>query len=51
VREIIRQLCAKLGVTIVNGALSRDPVHLFAEIPAHVSESDLMRRAKGRSLR
>lgn len=51
VREIIRQVCAEMGVTIVNGALSRDHVHLFVEIPPHVSVSDFVRRAKGRSSR
>jgi putative transposase len=51
VREIIRQVCAELGVTIVNGVLSRDHIHLFVEIPPHVSVSDFVRRAKGRSSR
>lgn len=51
VREIIRQVCGEMGVTIVNGVLSRDHVHLFVEIPQHVSVSDFVRRAKGRSSR
>ena len=51
VREIIRQVCAEMGVTIINGALSRDHVHMFVEIPPHVSVSDFVRRAKGRSSR
>lgn len=51
VREIIRQVCDEMGVTIVNGALSRDHVHMFVEIPPHVSVSDFVRRAKGRSSR
>jgi putative transposase len=51
VREIIRQVCAEMGVTIVNGALSRDHVHMFVEIPPHVAVSDFVRRAKGRSSR
>nr|WP_272799049.1 IS200/IS605 family transposase [Sphingobium sp. AntQ-1] len=51
VREIIRQVCAEMGVTIVHGALSRDHVHMCVEIPSHVSVSDFMRRAKGRSSR
>ena len=51
VREIIRQVCAEMDVTIVNGVLSRDHVHLFVEIPPHVSVSDFVRRAKGRSSR
>jgi hypothetical protein len=50
VREIIRQVCVEMGVTIINGALSRDHVHMFAEIPPHVSVSDFVRRAKGRDL-
>jgi putative transposase len=29
VREIIRQVCAEMGVTIINGALSSDHVHMF----------------------
>lgn len=49
VREIIRQICAEMGVTIINGVLSRDHVHLFVEIPPHISVSDFVRRAKGRS--
>ncbi|GGZ16178.1 hypothetical protein GCM10011614_33710 [Novosphingobium colocasiae] len=28
VREILRQVCAGMGVTIINGALSKDHVHL-----------------------
>lgn len=51
VREIIRQVCDEMGVTIVNGALSKDHVHMFVEIPPHVSVSDFVRRAKGRSSR
>ena len=51
VREIIRQVCAELGVKIINGVLSSDHVHMFVEIPPHVSVSDFVRRAKGRSSR
>ena len=41
VREIIKQVCGEMGVTIINGALSRDHVHMFVEIPPHVAVSDL----------
>jgi len=51
VREIIRQVCAEMGVTIVHGVLSCDHVHMFVEIPPHVSVSFFVRRAKGRSSR
>ena len=51
VREIIRQVCSEMGVTIINGALSCDHVHMLVEIPPHISVSDFVRRAKGRSSR
>ena len=51
VREIIQQVCAEMGATIINGALSSDHVHIFVEIPPHISVSDLVRRVKGRSSR
>ena len=50
-REIIKQVCGEMGVTIINGALSHDHVHMFVEIPPHASVSDIVRRAKGRSTR
>lgn len=50
-REIIRQVCTERGVTIVNGALSSDHVHMVVEIPPHVCVSDFVRRAKGGSSR
>lgn len=51
VREIIRQVCAEMGVKIINGALSKDHVHMFVEMPPHIAVSDFVRRAKGRSSR
>ncbi|CCA92200.1 IS200/IS605 family transposase [Novosphingobium sp. PP1Y] len=51
VREVIKQVCAEMGVTIINGALSCDHVDMFVEILPHVSASDFVRRAKGRSSR
>jgi putative transposase len=47
----IKQVCAEMGVTIVNGALSQDHVHMFVEIPPHIAVSDFVRMAKGRSSR
>ena len=51
VRDIVRQVCDELGVTIISGVLSADHVHMFVEIPPHVSVSYFMQRAKGRSSR
>lgn len=51
VREIIKQVCAELGVTIISGVLSADHVHMFVEIPPQIAVSDFVRRVKGRSSR
>jgi putative transposase len=51
VREIVRQVCDEMGVTIMKGVLSRDHVHLFVEIPPHIAVSDFVQKAKGRSSR
>lgn len=47
IREITRQICAQMGVKIIEGVLSADHVHLFVEIPPKHSVSDFMRRVKG----
>ena len=49
VRDIIRQVCTEMGVNIVSGALSQDHVHLFVEIPPHISVSKFVQHVKGRS--
>ena len=51
VREIIAQAAEELGIRIVNGVLSADHVHIFAEIPPHISVSEFVKVAKGRSSR
>ena len=51
VREIIKQVCAEMDVTIISGLLSADHVHMFVEIPPKIAASDFVRRAKGRSSR
>jgi len=48
IREIIRQVCAELGVAIVKGVLSRDHAHMMVSIPPHLAVSDVVRRMKGR---
>lgn len=49
VRDIIRQVCAEEGATIVKGALSQDHVHMLLSAPPKRCVSDLVRRMKGRS--
>lgn len=51
VREIIAQAAESLGIKIINGVLSADHVHIFAEIPPQVSVSQFVKLAKGRSSR
>ena len=47
-REIIAQVAEELNIKIINGVLSADHVHMFAEIPPHTSVSEFVRIAKGR---
>lgn len=47
VREITRQICRQLGVSIISGVLSSNHVHMFVNIPPKLSVSEFMRRVKG----
>ena len=49
--EIIAQVSEEMGIKIINGVLSADHVHIFAEIPPHISVSEFVKIAKGRSSR
>ncbi len=51
VRETIRQVCREMRVRIISGVLSKDHVHMFVEIPPHISVAQFVQRAKGRSSR
>ena len=46
IRTIVRQVCKEMGVTIVSGVLSTDHVHIFVEIPPHITISRFMQRAR-----
>ena len=50
-REIIAQVSEEMGIKIINRVLSADHVNIFAEIPPHVSVSEFVKIAKGRSSR
>lgn len=47
IREITRQICAQMGVSILKGVLSSNHIHMFVEIPPKHSVSEFMRRVKG----
>lgn len=51
VKEVIAQVADELNIKIINGVLSAEHVHIFAEIPPHISVSDFVKLAKGRSSR
>ena len=51
IREIIAKAAEALGIKIINGVLSADHVHIMAEIPPHISVSQFVKAAKGRSSR
>jgi len=51
VREVIAQAAEELNIKIVNGVLSADHVHVFVEIPPHISVSEFVKLAKGKSSR
>ena len=51
VREIIAHVAEEMGIKIVNGVLSQDHIHLFVSIPPHISVSEFVQKAKGRSSR
>jgi len=51
VRTLIAQSAEDMGVKIVNGVVSSDHIHIFAEIAPHIRVSDFVQRAKGRSSR
>ena len=42
-RDIIRQTCDELGVSIVKGLLGRDHVHMFLSVPPRHSIPNVMR--------
>jgi putative transposase len=51
VRDIVAQVAVELGVSIENGVVSSDHIHLFVSIPPHVAVADFVKIAKGRSSR
>jgi putative transposase len=49
VKEIIKTLCEYKGVTIMDGAVCVDHIHLHVSIPPKLSISDFMSYLKGKS--
>lgn len=51
VRELVAQVAEELSITIENGVVSHDHIHLFANVPPHIKISEFVQKAKGRSSR
>ena len=47
--QIIRALCARKGITIIEAAAMPDHIHLYVEIPPKYSVSEIMGYLKGKS--
>ena len=50
-RDIIRQVCDSNDISIIQGRVSKDHVHLYVSYPPELSVSDMVRLMKGRSSR
>jgi len=51
VRDLIRQICEARNITILNGHVSHDHVHLHVSCPPEISPSKIVQYVKGRSSR
>ena len=49
VREIVAQASEDMNVSIENGVVSSDHIHVFVNVPPHVKISEFVQKAKGRS--
>ena len=49
VGEILRKLCEMKGVTLIEGTVSKDHVHMYVSIPPKLAVSEFMGYLKGKS--
>ena len=50
-RELIRQGCNSMDVTIISGAIGKEHIHLFVSCPPSLSVSKLVQQLKGKTSR
>jgi putative transposase len=50
-REVVREICRTNEIEILQGAVSRDHVHLLLSCPPNLSPSQIMQYIKGKSSR
>ena len=48
-KEILVELCSWLDITIIEGAICSDHVHMYLSVPPKHSPSDVMKILKGKS--
>ncbi len=48
-RDILRQVCEKKGITIIRGSIGAEHVHMLVSCPPNISVSEMMKCFKGRS--
>jgi putative transposase len=48
-REVLRMVCAEQGMTIVQGNIRPNHVHLLVSAPAHLSPAKMAQYFKGKS--
>ncbi|QQK75682.1 IS200/IS605 family transposase [Salicibibacter cibarius] len=51
VRELIRQGCEARGITILQGSVGKDHIHLLLSCPPSIAPSKILQYLKGRSSR
>jgi putative transposase len=49
VRELVRQTCEIFEIKLLQGVVSKDPVHILVSAPPNMAPSELMRWIKGRT--
>jgi len=50
-RELIRQGCETLGITIIKGSIGKDHIHILVSCPTQLASSKIIQYLKGRSSR
>ena len=51
VRELIRQSCNSMDVTIIKGSVGKEHIHLLVSCPPNISVSKLVQQLKGKTSR
>ncbi len=48
-RDIVRDICKREDIVVIEGHIRKDHVHLLVSVPPHISVSDAVQRIKGKS--